>query len=111
MRSATLSGPTYFCRADDWIGASMMRFAGPSPFSIEPRRQLKQEYKDSNPVTRLWRPLPLPGGHSCVGPRPCGQGPLGVTTLLSQRHVPVRFADELRPAFDSHLVVRVQRLP
>jgi len=22
-----------------------------------------------NPVGRLWRPLPLPGGHSCIGPR------------------------------------------
>ena len=36
----------------------------------------KQECKDSNPVARLWRPLPLPGGHSCIGPRPCDRGPL-----------------------------------
>jgi hypothetical protein len=28
-----------------------------------------------NPVGRLWRPLPLPGGHSCIGPQPCGRGP------------------------------------
>ena len=36
----------------------------------------KQEREDLNPVGRLWRPLPLPGGHSCVGPRPCDRGPL-----------------------------------
>jgi hypothetical protein len=24
-----------------------------------------------NPVGRLWRPRPLPGGHPCIGPRPC----------------------------------------
>ena len=36
----------------------------------------KQEREDLNPVGRLWRPLPLPGGHSCIGPRPCGRGPL-----------------------------------
>ena len=35
----------------------------------------KQECKDLNPVGRLWRPLPLPGGHSCIGPRPCDRGP------------------------------------
>ena len=66
MRSATPSGRTI--RADDWICTSIERFTKPPPFSIEPRRQHKQECKDSNPVARLWRPLPLPGGHSCIGP-------------------------------------------
>lgn len=28
----------------------------------------KQECEDSNPVGRLWRPLPLPGGRSYIGP-------------------------------------------
>ena len=74
MRSATPSGR--HTRADDWICTSIERFTGPPPFSIEPRRQLKQECKDLNPVGRLWRPLPLPGGHSCIGPRPCDRGPL-----------------------------------
>ena len=36
MRSATPSGQT---RADDWICTSIMRFTGPPPSSIEPRRQ------------------------------------------------------------------------
>ena len=57
-------------RADDWICTSMERFTGPPPFSIEPRRQYKQECKDLNPVGRLWRPLPLPGGHSCIASDP-----------------------------------------
>ena len=35
----------------------------------------QQECEDLNPVGRLWRPLPLPGGHSCIGPRPCDRGP------------------------------------
>ncbi len=35
----------------------------------------KQECEDLNPVGRFWRPLPLPGGHSCIGPRPCDRGP------------------------------------
>ena len=63
-------------RADDWIRASIVRFTRPLPFSVEPRRHfylrhtacagyVQQECKDSNPVERLWRPHPLPGGHSC----------------------------------------------
>ena len=71
MRSTTPSGRTF--RADDWIRTSMERFGHrqrgrPPPFSIEPRRQLKQECKDLNLVGRLWRPLPLPGGHPCTAP-------------------------------------------
>ena len=72
MRPATPSGRIF--RADDWICTSMERFTGPPPFSIEPRRQLKQECKDLNPVGRLWRPLPLPGGHSCNWPQSHDQG-------------------------------------
>lgn len=54
-------------RADDWICTSINRFTGPAPFSIEPRRHVayKHEREDSNPVWRLWRPLALPGAHSC----------------------------------------------
>ena len=61
-------------RADDWICTSMERFTGPPPFSIEPRRQNKQECEESNPITRLWRPLPLPGGHSVSAPGDKGRG-------------------------------------
>ena len=50
--------------------------------AIRPHRQLKQECKDLNPVGRLWRPLPLPGGHSCIGPG-LATGAFGVTTTLS----------------------------
>ena len=63
--------------APAWSGFGHRAKRGrPPPFSIEPRRQLKQECKDLNPVGRLWRPLPLPGGHPCIGPRPSGRGPL-----------------------------------
>ena len=72
MRSATPSGR--HTRADDWIRTSMERFTAPPPFSVDPRRQHKQECKDLNPVGRLWRPLPLPGGHSCIGPRSRDRG-------------------------------------
>jgi hypothetical protein len=30
----------------------------------------QHEREESNPVWRFWRPLPLPGGHSCKGPGP-----------------------------------------
>ena len=70
-------------RADDWICASIKRFTKPPPFSVEPRRQIKQECKDSNPVARLWRPLPLPGGHSCNRLRSRRTGGIGVTTTPS----------------------------
>ena len=44
-------------RADDWIRTSINRFTRPAPFSVEPRRQSKQECKESNPAWRFWRPL------------------------------------------------------
>ena len=62
-----------FTRADDWICTSIIRFTRPPPFSVEPRRQ-KHECEESNPVRRLWRPLALPGAHSCKGPRTVHRG-------------------------------------
>ena len=73
-------------RADDWICTSIERFTGPPPFLVEPRRQLKQECKDLNPVGRLWRPLPLPGGHSCNRLRSRRTGGIGITTTPSASH-------------------------
>ncbi len=77
-------------RADDWICTSITRFRAPPrsggrppPFSIEPRRQAKQECKDSNPVRQLWRLLPLPGGHFCNCLRSRRTGGIGVTTTPS----------------------------
>ena len=61
-------------RADDWICTSIERFTGPPPFSIEPRRQNKQEREESNPVRRIWNLHPLPGGHSCIAPGHEGRG-------------------------------------
>lgn len=49
-------------QADDWIRTSMIRFTGPAPFSVEPRRQ-KHRCKESNPVRLLWRQPALPGAH------------------------------------------------
>ena len=67
-------------RADDWICTSIERFRTGSMvgrrLSQSSHVGNKQECKDLNPVGRLWRPLPLPGGHSCIGPRPCDRGPL-----------------------------------
>jgi hypothetical protein len=34
-------------------------------------------------VGQFWRLLPLPGGHSYIGPRPRSRGPIGVTTTLA----------------------------
>ena len=55
----------------------------PPPISIEPRRQ-QQECKDLNPVGRLWRPLPLPGGHSCNRPPALRPGAIGASTTLAR---------------------------
>ncbi len=61
-------------RADDWIRTSMERFRAPcaawsaAAFLNRATSAFKQECKDLNPVGRLWRPLPLPGGHSSIGP-------------------------------------------
>ena len=54
-------------RADDWICTSIERFTRPPPFSVEPRRQ-QAGVQGFEPRRRLWRPLALPGGHSCIGP-------------------------------------------
>ena len=55
-------------RADDWTCTSMTRFTKPPPRYSATSAYRKQEREDSNPVGRLWRPLPLPGGHSSIGP-------------------------------------------
>ena len=84
MRSVTPSGQ----RADDWICTSIIRFTGPAPYSVEPRRQ-KQECKESNPAQRFWRPL------------------------ASQKHTPVIKGDrrELNPHFLLHRQACLPRTP
>src|SRR5258708_1896382 len=73
----------------------------------------KHECEESNPVRRFWRPLALPGAHSCISPWPVLM-PAGVCwrgRLLFQRDVPVRLAHEPRPACDPHAFASVHRLP
>ena len=63
-------------------------------------------------VRQFWRLAALPGAHSCrvKSSRRLEPGAI-VFLLLRQFNVPVRLADELRPAFDPQLVSRVQRVP
>ncbi len=68
----------------------------------------QHEREDSNPMRRLWRPLALPGAHSCEAQEPLL---LSLVDITFQLHIPVRLADKLRPAFDPHGVSGVQRLP
>jgi hypothetical protein len=72
-------------------------------------------------VRRFWRPAALPGAHSCeervarieerdkrsLAPRRS----ILASSLLLQLRVPVHVADELWPAFESDVVVGVDRLP
>ena len=43
----------------------------------------KHECEESNPVGRFWRPLALPGAHSCVGEDPRGLFPWIFTPITS----------------------------
>jgi hypothetical protein len=56
-------------RADGWIRTSIILFTRQAPFSVGPRRQLREttqhEREESNPVRRFWRPPALPGARSC----------------------------------------------
>ncbi len=65
---------------------------GPCPASGRGEVDGKQECEESNPVGRLWRPLPLPGGHSCIGPRPRKAGGTwrNDTTLAASRSSTLR---------------------
>lgn len=72
MRSATPPGQPYQSRRLDlhqhdavYKTAAFLNRATSAFF--------QQECEESNPVGRLWRPLPLPGGHSCR-PQPGSRG-------------------------------------
>ncbi len=69
MRSATPSGQSR--RLDLHQHDAVYRTA--AFLSRATSASLKQECEESNPVGRLWRPLPLPGGHS-YGPRHYSEG-------------------------------------
>ena len=72
----------------------------------------KHEREESNPVRQFWRLAALPGAHSCEahGSHRLQTPGLG-HGLTVQRHVPVRLAQKLRPAFDPRFVPGVHRLP
>ena len=62
------------------------------------------------PRARLWRPLALPGAHSCIGPRPCDRGPWrnNYSRSVTFQYASLTNFDQLSIRT---LVVRVQRLP
>ena len=99
-------------RADDWIRTSINRFTRPAPFSVEPRRHIS-----ISTSARSRTPSGSFGGwllsqeHTRVKPRAGEASPGADHHSTFQLHVPVRLADELRPAFDPHSVGRVERLP
>ena len=133
MRSSTLTGPlrsiptwnrTRTCRlsesprairytighqtrADDWIRTSINRFTKPAPFCSATSASTSARSRTPSASFGGWL---LSQEHTRVSvPRPCDRGTTAHSLL--QFSVPVRFADELRPAFDPHVVVGVHRLP
>src|SRR5688500_8180362 len=68
----------------------------------------EHEREDLNPVRQFWRLAALPGAHSCKAP---GLSTGNHSQSLLQFHVPIHFADELRPTFESYVVVGIDRLP
>ena len=107
MRSATPSGHTHQSRRLD---LHQHRAVYKTAAFLFGHVGNKQEREESNPVGRLWRPLPLPGAHSCIGPRPCDRGPWrnNYSRSVTFQYASLTNFDQLSIRT---LVVRVQRLP
>ena len=105
MRSATPSGQCIInARADDWIRTSIDRFTRPAPFSVEPRRQSSTSARSRTPSGGFGGRLLSQEHTRVMAPGRCDGRGRWRNDYSSSVDVPVRLADELRPAFDPHVV-------